>query len=149
MIIALFFTKPLLNHFFMTSLFSMTILIRNLTIPYRSCTIYSYQSNKKSDKKVEAKIRIRMSDKSRFMLKFNTLQTNSFRNDNFFVVLFLENTTIPYSSIKIYLFHINYILYDIILIILANINSFPNILFQAFKFKFQTYHMLHMLKTYP
>ena len=32
-IIALFFTKPLLNHFFMTSLFSMTILIRNLTIP--------------------------------------------------------------------------------------------------------------------
>ena len=89
--------------------------------------------------KSRTKSRIRTSDISRFIFKFNTFADKCFQICQLFCRTFFADLE---NSMTIYLFHL-------ILIILDNINSFPNILFQASKFKFLTYHMLHMLKTYP
>ena len=141
-IIALFFTKPLLNHFLWHTQWHRSKdlnwikILRSLSDHVPQCyhgifNGYDRKWTKKSVGKVTSQIR--MSEISRFIFKFNTF----FRqNWQFCCRTFsgLEN------SMTIYLFHL-------ILIILANINSFPNILFQASKLKFLTYLMLHMLKT--
>lgn len=83
----------------------------------------------KVEQKVEAKSRIRMSDISRFIFKFNAFCTfvdKCFQICQLFCRTFFAGLE---NSMTIYLFHL-------ILIILDNINSFPNILFQASKFKF-------------
>ena len=142
-IIALFFTKPLLNHFLWHTMTSIYLNSKSYD-PNRSSKVpleqfYALMSRKSRTKKSKPKVgfgcRISVDLYSSSIL----LQTNAFKYVNFFVVLFFADLE---NSMTIYLFHL-------ILIILDNINSFPNILFQASKFKFLTYHMLHMLKTYP